>query len=256
MNTLKRLSPVPLLRRFVETIRLEIRLRRGTPVFVFQMGKVGSVSVYNSFLEQYPGAVLHVHNFTPVDPDHRIRRLYRWVVQDGKPIYIISLTREPVSRNISAFFQNFRRTTGVPYENSNYTLDELREIFLSNYPHDIPLEWFDKNILKNFGIDVYATSFPANGVATYSQYNAKLLVMRSEISDEEKEGAIRDFLQFPDFRLSNRNISDNKQYASLYKAFTKTTKLPDDYITKMCTSKYFVHFYGVGEAGKVKARWG
>jgi len=156
---------------------------------------------------------------------------------------------------VSAFFQNFERETGVPYTNANFSIEELKTIFLSNYKHEIPLEWFDKNILANFGIDVFATPFPENGTSTYSHKNIKLLVMRSEISDDEKVKAIVDFLGLTSFQLQNMNIGEAKDYSMTYKAFNSKVILPPDYVARMCESRYFNHFYSKKVIEATRKKW-
>jgi hypothetical protein len=232
------------------------RLTRYPPVFVFQMGKVGSTSIYESLLEFYPGVVLHGHRFHSHHENWKFRRLYNWAVLRKRPLKIISLTREPLGRNVSAFFQNFERETIVPYEKANFSIEDLRLLFLSRYRHDIPLEWFDKNIRETFGIDVYASPFPSSGYATYSNANVRLLVMRCEIRDEEKVKVIKDFLGLEQFQLLRKNVGEEKDYAATYREFRDKVKLPPEYIAKMCESRYFTHFYDAATIDGVREKWG
>ena len=160
-----------------------------------------------------------------------------------------------MGRNISAFFENFERDTGSRYADHDFSMTQLRELFLKNYNHEIPLVWFDKNIKENFDVDVYASPFPADGVKSYRKGNVRLLVMRSEIEDSSKISAIRDFLNLPGFDLIKRNVGSQKEYADEYRQFIKSVKLPADYVTRMVNSKYFNHFYGSHHAPEVKRRW-
>lgn len=242
-------------RHFLEEVLFDHKLRRATPIFVFQMGKVGSVSIYNSLSKLYPGVVLHAHSFSTNDKRWEIRRLYHWTISENRPLIIISFTREPIGRNVSAFFQNFERETGVPYDRANFSPEELKAIFLSHYPHETPLLWFDKQIKVNLGIDVYATPFPKCGYATYSHRNIRLLVMRAEIADNEKANLIRDFLGLTEFQLVNTNIGEEKDYGLTYRDFKSMVKLPSDYIAKMCESKYFSHFYGQEAIDAARMKW-
>ncbi len=246
---------VRLIREWANLMLFKYKLRRATPVFIYQMGKVGSSSIYNSLLRQYRGAVLHAHSFSLTHDDRKIRELYRHAILKARPLNVISLTREPIGRNISAFFQNFKRDTGVPYSKADFTVDELKALFLSNYRHEIPLEWFDNNILKNFDIDVYTRPFSQAGSATYLNRNIRLLIMRMEISDNEKEKAISDFLELPGFHLQNTNIGEGKSYSKTYKAFRREAKFPYDYVAAMCESKYFMHFYSRETIENVRMKW-
>lgn len=231
------------------------RIMQHTPLIVYQMGKVASQSIYYSLRKVYLGVVVNTHSFSTNDKDWRVRTIYKHCVMNSRPLNIISLTREPIGRNISAFFQNFGRDTGVKYRNSNFSLQEIRELFLKNYNHDIPLTWFDTNIEPKFGIDVYKNPFPDAGINTYNYENFRLLVLRSENIDEIKHSAIEEFLGLTDFNIDQRNIGSNKEYAETYRKFLNTVKLPADYISKMCDSKYFNHFYSDEFIELTRKRW-
>lgn len=258
MFVLKRCLPQPirrLARTWIDHLACERKLRRATPVLVYQMSKVGSLSVHVSLQHQYSGAVIHTHHFVPDHPDPHVRRLHRWAFTEGRPLNVISLTRDPVSRNVSAFFQCFEQMTGVAYADARFSVAELKAIFLENYWHDHPLHWFDKHVLTNFGIDVFASPFPAEGFCDYQCGNVRLLVIRSEIADAMKVQAIGRFLDLPSFQLSRTNIGDEKDYAATYQAFKREVKLPADYIERMCRSKYFSHFYDEATRTAVHAKW-
>lgn len=94
-----------------------------SPILVFQMGKVGSSSVFESL--KYLGLknpIFHIHYLSPSGIEHVERsnsgqtprhilesRYLRNVLEKGHPGQkwkIVSLVREPITRNISAFFQN------------------------------------------------------------------------------------------------------------------------------------------------------
>jgi len=241
--------------QWLEMLWFERRLRKATPVIVFQMGKVGSSSLYKSLVRQYPGVVEQLHSLAANHPKPKARRLYRWAVTDRQPVHLISLTREPIGRNISAFFENFARDTGCAYRESKFSVLDLQRLFLVNYRHDLPLRWFDTQIRGNFGIDVYANPFPASGIATYVKDNVRLLVMRSELPDHEKSAAVSEFLGLPSLELENANIGEQKDYANTYRTFRKEVVLPADYVTRMCESKYFNHFYPRETVESVRARW-
>jgi hypothetical protein len=176
-------------------------------------------------------------------------------MEGARSLNVISLTRDPIGRNISVFFQNFEKHTGVPYHKANFSIEELKTIFLNKFSNGKPLGWYDRNIKANFGIDVYRTSFPKCGFATYTHKNVRLLVLKSEIDDNEKQRAIGEFLNINNFQLLNRNISADKEYASTYMDFKRNVKLPSDYLEMMCKSKYFTHFYDQEVIDAVRTKW-
>ena len=227
-----------------------------TPVLIYQMGKVGSSSLYSS-LRNYCPVVIQCHRLGEDNRDWRVRQLYKMVFLEKKqlPMKIISLTREPIGRNISDFFQNFQRDTGVPYEQNNFSLEDLREKFLNNHSYHNCISWYINNIVNFLNIDVYGTPFPESGIATYKNDKIELLVMRSEISDEQKIEGVEKFLGIANFQLNNSNIGAKKEYAETYKLFKEQVQLPLDYINKMCDSQYFNHFYSQEEVESVRKKW-
>ena len=230
------------------------RLRRHTPVLVYQMGKVGSTSVYHALRRAYPGVVLHTHVLSSDHANPLIRRLYTWVVEQGNPLDVVSLIRVPMTKNVSGFFHNYERYTGMAYR-KDASLDALRSAFLERYVHDNVLNWFDDHILRNFGLDVYAESFPEDGIATYRHGSVKLIVLRSEVDDRKKEQAIDAFLGLRGLTLRNRNIGSRKYYSERYRDFIRDVRLPNDYVERMASSKYFRHFYSVDEINAEVRRW-
>ncbi len=223
------------------------------------MGKVGSMTIFRSIQKYYSGAVLHAHHLSSDQEIPELECIYRWTTTSKKPINrpikIISLVREPISRNVSDFFQNFLKYTGVAYDDSEFSIGELKKIFLSNYDHDIPSTWFDNNILKWFEIDVFDTPFSNLGYSQYTNKNINLLVLKIELEDSIKIEIIKNFLQLDYFQLLHENISKEKNYSQTYEEFRYKVKFPDDYIERICNSKFFNHFYGRDEIENVKNLW-
>jgi hypothetical protein len=182
--------------------------------------------------------------------------LYNKIIVPKKQVKIISLTREPIGRNVAAFFQNFERETGKKYEQSNFTPQELGDIFINFFPHSIPLNWFDNNFKPFLGIDVYEYPFPKEqGYLKINKDNMDLLILKLETSDSVKEKAIAEFLGLKEFKLVRTNVGEDKNYRDMYKEFKQNLKLPLSYVEEMCSSKYFNHFYKEEEIRKVYSRW-
>lgn len=226
------------------------------PLFVFQMGKVASSSIYNSLRGRYPGIMVHEHTFNPRHGDPHMKRLYRWYhAGKNRPLKIISPVREPVGRNVSAFFQNFERETGIPYTEHEFSLQQLRDLFLENYPHDIPLKFFDK-IARNFDIDVYSHPFPREGhLRLDNGKGTELLILRHDLPDDQKSELIGTFAGIGDFTLESANIGAEKIYAKTYRAFRERVSLPERYLERMAGSEYFRHFYSGETIREVCERW-
>jgi hypothetical protein len=93
------------------------------------MGKVASSSVYRSLKTQYNGACLHGHSFTAHHQNLAVRKLFEIKSKNDVPVKLITLIREPISRNLSAFFENFKRDAGVKFKHNEYSAEEIQDFF-------------------------------------------------------------------------------------------------------------------------------
>lgn len=224
------------------------------PIYLFQMGKVGSASLHSTLSKKYKGIVIHAHTHDTMSEQGK--RLLKWSKLLYLPVYVICPVREPLSRNISAFFQNFKRDTNYDFAERDWTVVELRDLFLENYPHNVCLEWFDSNFRPTFGIDVFAKSFPINRKwDVYRRGSIRALVYRSDLEHSEQLDVISRFIgcKIDSWNYSNR--SEDKEYSDAYKNFYGSVRLPNIYISIMCKSRYCQHFWSKEEIDAFSKKW-
>jgi uncharacterized protein YktA (UPF0223 family) len=138
------------------------------PIVVYQMGKVGSLTVYESLLKSsvYQENVFHVHRLnSEIVPNTKKNKFLR-ELYDNESAHnkwkVISLVRDPIARNISAFFHNleiFLPNFYKQYRGNNYDILKLVDVFYKSYPSNVPNNYFDAEIKTMFDIDVFSTSF-------------------------------------------------------------------------------------------------
>ncbi len=183
-------------------------------------------------------------------------KIHKNYVRSGRPIRVITLVREPIANNVSMFFQILDHYAGVPYEKANLSTEQLITMFLDRYMHTRPLTWLDAELGTMLGIDVYAYEFPKDkGYLAIKENNIDLLVMKCELSDREKESAIKSFLDIDEFEIVHSNVSSNKSYAKQYEEFKRSIRVPDRLADEMYTSKYAQHFYSDTDLARFRARW-
>lgn len=242
------------------------------PLLVYQMGKVASSSVFDSLKNTTDFDVWQVHRMSPaniarvqaqaeargsVPPNDKAwELLYTNVVREPKvPVRIISLFREPISRNFSAYFQNLETFQSKGAHKTAAT-DELIQGFIEGYDHSTPLTWFDDEMRSTTAIDVYATPFPkADGFQVIDAAPYHLLNMRHDLDDAKKEEVIADFLGLPSFTLTNSNEGAAKAYSDAYREFVKTITIPPAYAAEMLGSKYVKHFFSDDEVRAIYEKW-
>lgn len=220
-------------------------------VLVYSMGKVASISFYRSIMNCSTYPVFHCHNLNP--------RLYHYSniynenlkilknIEGKKKIKIVSIFREPVSRNISAFLGNkFGKIKDA---------NKIFKEFLEEYKHQIPLDWFDEQLKEVFGIDVYSEKFPKEkGYKIYKKGNVEVLLLKYE-KIKENINAIESFLEVKNFKLENLNLSKEKRYGDIYKHLLKKSKFPKSYLNKMYNSRFVNHFYTNNEIDGFRKEW-
>ena len=247
-----------------------------SPIVLYQMGKVGSSAVYESLkLLNMDSPIYHIHYLTESGIEkikknnikpwprhlHESVSLRRLINYENENIRwkLISFVRDPIARNIFAFFQNIESWYPEIYSESiplTSKIDKLINVFLKKYPHDIPIRWFDDELKQVFNIDVYEGEFPKEiGFKKYNSRKAELLLVRLENLDKCAYEAFTTYLDLKDFKLLKHNIDENKQYSIIYKMFNEKIELPKLMLEKMYGSKYARHFYTVDEINGFLSNW-
>ena len=271
------------------------RKHPGSPILIYQMGKVGSKSVERSLRAlELDMPIYHPHFLTKdriVEAEIKRKKYFRtekysslkrpWLYQflrkkikgglDGKKWKIITLTREPIARNLSTFFENLdiwvltaNKKWAIKsdyYEICPTILDldnikKLENLFFKHINHNSPLEFFDRELKSILGIDVYASKFPkSKGYKIYKNEKFDVLLIKLENLNECAEQAFKEFLNIEKISLLNSNISSEKVYSLLYQKLKDNIKLPESYLAKMYCSKYMRHFYSEKEIKKFNLKW-
>lgn len=270
---------------YYRALYLSGSLRKQEPVIIFQPGKVGSSSADKTLRQAYPNRpVFHVHvlnaidrqygqiceeiNLTPRQYFARSKHLevslylHREIKRGlkGRKWQVISLVRDPLEQKISSFFQLLDRI--VPdfqhrYRDGTLTIEALTDIFLQRFGSERDIEdWFDREMLPVFGIDVYASEFPrSKGYQIYRGERADLLLVRLEDLDKSAGEAFECFLGLSGVTLASHNRGATKAYAAIYDEFKQRVILPDEYVDTVYTLRQARHFYTEAEIGAFKAKY-
>jgi hypothetical protein len=265
------------------------------PLLVYQMGKVGSSTIVRSLNALgIDRPIYHPHFLTreriaQTEADRRqflgteryayLKRpwLYAFLVKQldkglrGGKWKVVSLTREPVSRNLSVFFENLEIKSvddGRRYEISSHyyriaptiielnRLNVLSALFFEKVNHDSPDQFFEKEIKGVLGVDVFDRAFPTSqGYCIYEGAVADILVLRLEDLNRVAGQAFFEFMGIADFELLNTNVGSEKHYAALYNAFKAYVHLPEAYLNRMYRSRYVRHFYADAQIEAFRQKW-
>ncbi len=265
------------------------RARGRVPVLVYQMGKVGSCSVVHSLEKGAPGVFpVHLHYLTDrriqaVEQDNRStfarrRRLSSHLVgslyvrarlaRGGFPggVKVVTLTREPVSRAVSAFFHfmeftfpDFELEARLARQTPQELASDLMPYFWKRFEQDRhrPEAWLESELKGVLGFDVFQHPFPREqGYAVYGQEGGpSVLVIKLEHLDRVASAAMRDFLGLQEFRLLSSNEAKDKRYYAAYRAFQHALALSPQVLDEVYGSRYVRHFYSDDEIVGFRQRW-
>ena len=275
--------------------RTELKRYGRAPVVIFQMGKVGSTSIKRSLQALNPDmAIYHSHLLSKeriAETEKKRKKFFRtervsylkrpWMnqflrkeigrKQGGRKWKVITLTRDPIARNVSTFFENLEvqaiDTNGAFEIRSDYydilrsvvTLDDMHllvDLFFNKLRHESPLEFFDRELKGIFGVDVYASEFPkSRGYHIYRSTQADVLLIRLENLNTCAREAFKEFLGIDNFTLKSENVGLQKIYAPLYKKFLDSITWPESYLDKFYESKFMKHFYTQNEIKGFRENW-
>lgn len=225
-----------------------------TPTYIFQMGKVGSMSLQSTLSRYLKGEVIHAHYYGKMKTRHQ--RLLKVRKNLHLPINVICPVREPISRNVSAFFQNFKKDTGLEFSKHEWEVAELLSLFLNNFCHNTCLEWFDRHFRSTFDIDVFAEPFPIERKWNiYRKSSIRALIYRSDLDKKDQLEIISRFLGIEISTWKYDNISEKKEYSQIYQDFCLLAKLPDTYIKLMNDSSFCQHFWNEEERMQNSKKW-
>jgi hypothetical protein len=239
------------------------------------MGKVASSTIYASLKKEPRLLVLHFHRMPGANRTKTNKRLglkfrirvilhdlqgtigYRLMQRCPENIFLISLVRDPFSRNISGYFQNLLQNQ--TYKKAISWEDQVNAIIQSmttDYDYNIPLKWFDDEFRASTGVDVYGVPFDAHakaGLLLETKY--PVLILRTDLADAAKLTILSEFLGRPHLTLQQSNIGETKFYADLYRAVKSEFVYPTAYVDQALSSKLMQHFFTPEERNELGLKY-
>jgi hypothetical protein len=187
-------------------------------ILVYQIGKVGSTTVYRTIekiIKNYP--VYHIHTLDPEKVDKNYNHInlyenyqknYRWdavkqtitskhlisqldKILKEKNLKVITIVRDPIAREISAFFEKNRL---MPEINS-MKIEDLIKIFwqqkgLTNRQGN----WLNNELNKYLEFDVYSIDFPKDKgykIVRDNDKKVEILLLKLESFKQDLRGYLK-----------------------------------------------------------------
>jgi hypothetical protein len=277
----KYIQAIRINRKAIKEAKVAFSDRRLPPILIYQMGKVGSRSVYKSLeMLSLPNFLLHLHFLSDDLPIHinihKTANVYPlpYHIYLGQavnkilkskanfPCKIITLFRDPIGYYISNLFEApFYAISSMINTNDASSIKKICDIINNKLcqagAFDYVYNWFDKELKSVFGIDVLNLGFPKEkGYATYSNNNTEVLVMRLEDLSSIWKVAIRGFLGVEaDVKLLKANITTGKQGCDIYQDLKKNIKIDRRICESVYTSNFVKHFYNEKMINDFYLKW-
>ena len=247
--------------------KLKYSSQKGNLILVYSMGKVGSTSIYTELKKKLPFAdIFHVHFLSEYWLRKKLPALDKYFHSNidlgneiinqinknpYKRIKIITLVREPIIRDISDLFENWRSV----YENIDQIDIQTLHKRIDESTHEYTLTWFDTEFKNYTGFNIYEMPFnKEKGYEIYRLENADILCLKLEALREVGSKAIKEFLGVS-VEISNRNLSADKQGKNLYMEIKRNYKASESKLSVVYNSLYMKHFYTEQEIKELINKW-
>jgi len=238
-------------------------------IIIHTLGKVGSSTIYEALKNRSPWRnIFHTHFLSTEWLNVRLKKgnHYESNISASEKVfsyikkhptnkkYVISLVREPVSREVSNFMQN--PSDFIEGEILSYSVEALQKTYLKKLNYEYTLQWFDSEFFNYTGFDVYSKPFDKEkGFSIYNHNDFEIMIIKLEKLNECYSDAMKDFFDL-DLKLEvNSNQSSQKNISGIYSELKKSIKFTEDELNKVYEHKYLRHFYSLDEINSFKKKW-
>jgi hypothetical protein len=240
-------------------------------IIVYQMGKVGSSSIYNS-LKNNGFNVIHVHNFG----DHDVFNFYKntdgfhcfypigkrirnfisskvklTLLKKNNKVKIITCVRDLEKVIISRYMQDLHlrlvsyHHKQIIYKDMGSLTDEVINNIESDIDLDYFLNWFDVELKNNFGVDVYDVEYDISaGVGVTFMTKKPLLVLNmSKVNEDVISSSLSNFIDSNcQIKITSSNVSSNKWYSEIQRIVRNNYCMSKSYKQRIEKSRLYNFF--------------
>lgn len=219
-----------------------------TKILIWTYGKVGTTSIANSFNSVNNDKTMeYVNSKSKHIDDYEAYQFHpnfcgEYLLNKYTNMLILTIVRNPIDRNISAFWENIKYFCP---EWETMSIDSIIDMFNTAYNHDHTDTWLKEYFDVNH-IDFDDFSFDLN-----KKYNKIIdnnqntfLISRFEDMEYMMNNVYNNYVNIIP---ATENMGENKIYAEKYKDFKKKYKLPIHLIEKYKNHETSLKFYSKTE---------
>lgn len=253
-------------------------------VLIYQMPKIGSQTIESSLLHSsFPHGIRRFHYLSATlngavrrgvrdkgpepawkrdaqeqllaaDEISRAIRLRRFLSAFGcgPKLEVITGVRELIGLVLSSIFENYLYFEPTVQA---MTVERCRKALLHPKTLVALRDWFDLELKRFVGIDVFQTAFSTEqGYAVYENRSARVLIYRFEMLSQLPR-LLQTFLNWNVPTLLDSNIGAKKLYAEQYRHVRENLRLPKEFVTSLYGDKMMRHFYSEAERQRLFLKW-
>jgi hypothetical protein len=226
---------------------------------VYTMGKVGSSAVADALLRA--GLPCHhIHTLNRSALLARLKRSFKAGQLPPRHVYVslllrrrltnrrrciyISMVRNPIERNLSAYFEefaHFRRQIKGDADDPETVFSH----FLHKYAHSASLNWFDRELRDQVGIDVYQQQFDYDARYAWLARD-KTLILRADCPDERKSAILSEIFD-TEITVRRSNEGEQKARGPLYAKVKELAAYDHKFLNRMLDHRFTRHFWSGAE---------
>lgn len=233
------------------------------PILIFQVGKVGSSTLFASLKPHFPQLpvyqIHHIHGAAALlareeAQGHKagLHHLHtgcalQALMTEGAPLRwkVIIGVREPIRRWVSEIFQNLNeRYARFIGDDGILRRDDLRTFIRDSLETEPMQRWFDEELTPTFGIDLFAHPFDKErGFSHRREGRVELLVYRLEDLPNTFAPMLRTLFPHEQIAMVRANETANTRFADDYDHFIRTLTFERAFLEAFYRRRVVRHFY-------------
>ncbi|MEQ9436011.1 putative capsular polysaccharide synthesis family protein [Hyphomonas sp.] len=224
---------------------------------VYTMGKVGSTAISRA-IKAAGLRCYDIHTMKDAAlagreplPWHEEVSKARQAATSGDGL-VITVARDPVARNLSGFFENLALYAPEGLSKPHHAID----VFLEKYSHQIPTNWFQREMLGELGVDLFSQPFDHKTRLQVHEGSPRVVAFRDDTADDVKSLTLsHEFGKT--ITIGRERTSAEKPYGELYRLTVESAWafLPASYLDEMYDNDYVRHFWTPAEIAALRSKW-
>jgi hypothetical protein len=155
--------------------------------------------------------------------------------------------------------QQLRERVSEPgFVESPAALDIIEKQFFGHFPRNLMLDWLTHDMSGGMGWDPFAHAFDReSGATSYVHGPWRLLVIRTELPDSQKDIHLRSFLSRPSIQVvpSNETIGFGPERKALIKAVHAVIRRHPDWVNAVLDDTRSRHFWSDSDLDRMRNKW-